>query len=154
MVEAIPNNYPRLTSYIVVEDCNKAIQWYTEVFGMKERMRLPAPEGKVGHAELQIGDSLLMLSDIDPMLESSTAKKLGGASNAHCIFVKDVDAVMAHAKKKGATIMQDAEDRFYGDRSGTFRDPWGQVWSPMTHVEDVSPEEMQKRMEQMMAPST
>ncbi|MBA2325134.1 MAG: VOC family protein [Actinobacteria bacterium] len=144
-VKPIPDGYPQVSPYLVVDDGAKAIDFYTNVLGAKERMRMPAPGGKVGHAELQLGDSVIMLADAFPDMGHESPKKIGGTPVTISVFVDDVDKTFATALKAGAKELRAPENQFYGDRSGQFEDPFGHRWSVSTHVEDVPPEEMGKR---------
>ncbi len=144
-VDPLPKNYPRMTPYVVLEDCADAIEFYKTVLGATERMRLPGPDGTVGHSELVLGDALLMVADGGPGIEARTAKELGGSPLAMFVYVEDVDAVVAAAVEHGATLEEPVETKFYGDRAGTVQDPFGLRWSIVSHVEDVSPEEMERR---------
>ncbi|HZR15632.1 MAG TPA: VOC family protein [Acidimicrobiia bacterium] len=144
-VKPIPDDYRTVTPYLCVDDATAAIDFYTRVFGAKERMRMPAPDGRIGHAELTIGDSVLMLSDEYPEMEIRGPKSIGGTAVTLSIYVEHVDDVVARAVKGGAKVRRDVQDQFYGDRSGQIEDPFGHVWSVQTHVEDVSPDEMQRR---------
>ena len=148
-VKPIPEGYPQVTPYLCVEGANAAIDFYSEVFGATERMRMPAPDGKIGHAELQIGDSVIMLSDEYPEMGQRSPKAFGGSPVTISVYVEDVDAVFERAMKAGAKELRGVEDQFYGDRSGQFEDPFGHKWSVATHVEDVSPDEMNRRAEAM-----
>ena len=149
-VKPIPDGYPQVSPYLVVDDAAKAIDFYTKVLGAKERMRMPAPGGKVGHAELQLGDSVVMLADAFPDMGYESPKKVGGTAVTISVFVEDVDKTFATALEAGAKELRAVENQFYGDRSGQFEDPFGHRWSVSTHVEDVSPEEMGKRAAEMM----
>ena len=144
-VNPIPEGYPSLSPYISVDGAAAAIDFYSKVFGAKERMRMPGPDGKIGHAELQIGDSVLMLADEWKEGGFLAPKAVGRNSVTLSLFVEDVDAVFDRALAAGATSLRPVENQFYGDRSGQFEDPFGHRWSVATHVEDVSPEEMAKR---------
>jgi PhnB protein len=146
MVKPIPDGYPRVTPYLIVEGASKAIDFYRSVFGAEERFRLPAPEGRVGHAELAIGDSVIMLADQAPEMDARDPNAVGGTPVSLHVYVEDSDAVFARAIEAGARELRAVEDRFYGDRSGAFEDPFGHRWDVATHVEDVPPEEMNKRM--------
>ena len=146
MAKPIPEGYPRVTPYLIVDGASAAIDFYREVLGATERMRMPAPDDKVGHAELQIGESLVMLADEAPGMDSLGPKSVGGTPVMLHVYVEDADAVFERAVQAGAKALRQVEDRFYGDRSGEFEDPFGHQWSVATHVEDVSPEEMEKRM--------
>jgi PhnB protein len=146
MVNPIPEGYPRVTPYLIVDGASAAIDFYRDVLGATERMRMPGPNDKVGHAELQLGDSLIMLADEAPDMDSLGPKSVGGTSLMLHVYVEDADAVFERAVQEGAKALRQVEDRFYGDRSGEFEDPFGHQWSVATHVEDVPPEEMEKRM--------
>ena len=150
-VKPIPDNYPRVTAYLSIDGAGDAIDFYKKVFGATERGRMPMPDGRVGHAEIEIGDSVVMMSDAFPEMGNVDPKKLGGTPVTLTIYVEDVDKTFKNALKAGATELQPVEDKFYGDRSGQLEDPWGHRWNVMTHIEDVSPEEMQKRMEAFTA---
>ncbi|HUF83300.1 MAG TPA: VOC family protein [Acidimicrobiia bacterium] len=149
-VKPIPDGYPQVSPYLVVDDGAKAIDFYTKVLDAKERMRMPAPGGKVGHAELQIGDSVVMLADAFPDMGYESPKKIGGTAVTISVYVADVDKTFATAVEAGAKELRAPEDQFYGDRSGQFEDPFGHRWSVSTHVEDVPPDEMAKRAAKMM----
>jgi PhnB protein len=144
-VKAIPDEYRTITPYLCVDDAAAAIEFYTRVFGAKERMRMPAPDGRIGHAELTVGDSVLMLSDEYPEMEIRGPKSLGGTAVTLSIYVEDVDDVVERATNAGAKVRREVQDQFYGDRSGQIEDPFGHLWSIQTHVEDVAPDEMQRR---------
>jgi PhnB protein len=148
-VKAIPDGYPQVTPYLCVDGAAAAIDFYSRVFGATERMRMGGPDGKVGHAELQIGSGLVMLADEFPDMGQRSPKALGGSPVTVSLYVEDVDAVFARALEAGATEVRAVTDQFYGDRAGQFSDPWGHLWSVATHVEDVSPEEMARRAEAM-----
>jgi PhnB protein len=149
-VKAIPDGYPTVSPYLCVNGASDAIAFYTAVLGATERVRMPAPGGLVGHAELQIGDSVIMLSDEFPEMGNTSPKTVGGSPVTLSMYVDDVDGVFDRAIERGATAERPVEDQFYGDRTGLFVDPYGHRWSIATHVEDVSPEEMQKRAAEMM----
>ena len=144
-VKPIPDGYPRLSPYLCVDGAAKAIEFYTSVFGAKERMRIPAPGGRIGHAELQVGDALIMLADEHPEMQFVGPKKVGGTPVTLSLYVEAVDEVFARALRAGAKSVRPVADQFYGDRTGQFEDPFGHRWSVATHVEDVSPDEMAKR---------
>jgi PhnB protein len=150
-VKPIPEGYPRVTPYLYVDGASDAIDFYTSVLGARERMRMAGPDGKVGHAEIEIGDSLVMLADEHPQMDIRGPKTIGGTPFSINVYVEDVDDVFEKALSKGATSLRPVEDRFYGDRSGQFEDPFGHHWSVATHVEDVPPDEMEKRAADMMA---
>ena len=147
----IPEGYHTITPYLAVEDAAKAIEYYKRAFGAKERVRMDAPGGKIGHAELEIGDSLVMLSDPFPQSTTKPPKELGGTSGSVFMYVEDVDSVVQDAIDAGATVTMPVEDMFWGDRFGTVTDPFGHQWSIATHVEDVPPEEMAERAKAAMA---
>ena len=150
-VKPIPEAYSRLTPYLCVDGADAAIKFYSAVFDARERMRMGAPDGKVGHAELQLGDSVLMLSDEFPEMGARSPKTIGGTPVTLSLYVEDVDTTFAKALAAGATELRPVEDQFYGDRSGQFEDPWGHRWSVATHIEDVSEEEMGRRAAQAMS---
>jgi PhnB protein len=144
-VNPIPEGYPQVMPYLTVDGASAAIDFYTTVFGAKERLRMPAPEGKVGHAELEIGDSVVMLADAVADMGNQTPAALGGTPVTVMVYVADVDAVFDRALKAGASEERKVENQFYGDRAGQFVDPFGHKWFVATHVEDVTPEEVAKR---------
>ncbi|MGI9080986.1 MAG: VOC family protein [Thermoleophilaceae bacterium] len=150
-VKPIPDGYPRVTPYLGVDGADAAIEFYVSVLGAKERMRMPAPEGKVGHAELEFGESVIMLADEHPEMGMRGPKTVGGTPVTIHLYVEDVDAVFEAAIAAGATALGEVKDQFYGDRSGQFEDPFGHRWNVASHVEDVAPEEMEKRMAEMGA---
>ena len=149
-VKPIPEGYPRVTPYLSVDGAGAAIEFYESVLGAKERVRMPAPGGKVGHAELQLGDSIIMLADEFPEMGVRGPKTIGGTPVTISVYVEDADAVFEAALAAGATSVRPVEDQFYGDRSGQFDDPFGHRWNVATHVEDVPPEDMEKRMAEAM----
>jgi PhnB protein len=144
-VNPIPDGYPQVMPYLTVDGASAAIDFYTTVFGAKERLRMPAPDGQVGHAELEIGDSVVMLADAFADMGNQTPAALGGTPVTVMVYVADVDAVFDRALKAGATEERKVENQFYGDRAGQFVDPFGHKWFVATHVEDVAPEEVAKR---------
>lgn len=149
-VKPIPDGYPVVIPYLSVDGADAAIEFYAKVLGATERLRMPAPGGRIGHAELQLGDSVIMLSDAFPEMGQRTPKELGGSPVGIAVYVEDVDAVFERAVAAGATAVRPVEDQFYGDRTGSFDDPFGHRWSVSTHVEDVSPDEMARRAAQAM----
>jgi PhnB protein len=149
-VKPIPEGYPQVTPYLCVEGANRAIEYYSTVFGARERMRMGAPDGKVGHAELEIGDSLLMLADEFPEMGMRSPRAVGGTPVTISVYVDDVDGVFERAVQGGAKPLRQVENQFYGDRTGQFEDPFGHRWSISTHVEDVSPDEMERRAAEAM----
>ena len=149
-VNPIPEGYPRVSPYLSVAGANDAIEFYKAVFGATERGRMPAPGGMVGHAELVVGDSVIMLSDEFPEMGNVSPTTVGGTPVTISVYVEDVDAVFDKAISLGATAERPVETQFYGDRSGLFVDPYGHRWNVASHVEDVPPEEMGKRAAEMM----
>ena len=149
MVDPIPQNYPRVNAALAVDGAADAIEFYCAVFGARERMRLPAPGDKIGHAELEIGDSLIMVADEYPEMGFVGPRSLGGTPVTLSVYVTDADAAFAAAVALGAKPLRPVEDHFYGDRSGQFEDPWGHRWGVATHVEDVSQEELDRRVQEM-----
>jgi len=148
-VRPIPEGYPRVMPYLSIDGAAAAIDFYTAVLDAKERMRMPGPDGRVGHAELEVGDSIIMLADESPDFGNKSPKTIGGSPVSIMVYVEDVDATFAKALQAGAIEVQPLEDKFYGDRSGSFEDPFGHQWHVASHVEDVSPEEMDKRMAEL-----
>jgi PhnB protein len=150
-VNPIPQGYPQVTPYLGVDGASDAIDFYRKVFGASERMRMPAPDGKIGHAELEIGDSLIMLADEFPDMGHRGPKAVGGTPVTISVYVEDVDDAFERAIKEGATALRPVENQFYGDRAGQIEDPFGHRWSIATHVEDVPPDEMEKRAAEAMS---
>jgi PhnB protein len=147
----IPEGYQGVTPYLAVDDASEAIEYYKQAFGAKERTRMEGPEGSIGHAELEIGDSVVMLSDPFPQATTRSPKELGGTSVSVMMYVEDVDAFVKRAVDAGATVTMEVKDQFWGDRFGSIKDPFGHSWSIATHVEDVPPEEMAERAKAAMA---
>jgi PhnB protein len=147
----IPEGYHTLQIYLAVEDASKAIDFYKEAFGAEETIRMPGPDGSVAHAELQIGDSKLMLSDPFPQSNVRPPSERGGPTASIFMYVDDVDATFEQAQRAGATVVSELEDMFWGDRFGTVADPFGQVWAMATRKEDLSEEEMAERRKAAMA---
>ena len=147
----IPEGYHTLTPYLAVNDAAQAIDFYKKAFGAKERMRMEAPGGKIGHAELEIGDSLVMLSDPFPQSTVKPPTEIGGTSASIFMYVEDVDAVVQQAVDAGATVTMEVADQFWGDRFGSVSDPFGHTWSIASHVEDLTPEEIGERGKAAMA---
>lgn len=143
-VPPIPPGHPRVTPYLAIEGAERALAFYAEAFGARERMRLPAPGGRIGHAEIEIGESVIMLADPWPEGKFVAPRGETALVTIH-LYVEDVDAVFARALAQGATALQPVETKFYGDRGGTLRDPFGHVWHVATRVEEVSPEEIRRR---------
>jgi PhnB protein len=144
-----PEGYHAITPYLVVRGASKAIDFYKKVFGATEIMRMPEPGGKIAHAELRIGDSVIMLADEHPERGAISPSSAGGTPVGLMLYVKDVDATFNTAIAQGSKVERELMDQFYGDRSGTVIDPFGHKWNIATHKEDVSPEEMQARMARM-----
>ena len=144
-VKPIPDDYPQVIPYLSVDGAAKAIDFYKSVLGATERMRMDAPGGKIGHAELEIGKSMIMLADVFPESGATPARPGAGSPVTVMVYVEDVDAVCQKAVDAGATLTRKVEDQFYGDRSGGFEDPFGHHWHISTHVEDVPPDEMERR---------
>jgi PhnB protein len=144
-VKPVPEGYHTATPYLVVDGANEAIEFYRRAFGATERLRMPAPDGKIGHAEIQIGDSVVMLSDPFPEMGSPAPASAGANAFGVMLYVENVDALFKQAVDAGATVSMPLENQFWGDRYGKVRDPFGHQWHLASHVEDVSPEEMEKR---------
>ena len=145
MVKPIPDDYPRVTPYLFIDGASAAIDFYCSVLGARERMRMPGPDGTVFHAELELGDSMIMLGDQNPDMDVRGPRAIGGTPMMLHVYVEDVDSVFERAIGAGAKALRPVEDQFYGDRSGRFEDPFGHRWDVATRVEDVPPEEMEKR---------
>ena len=139
-----------MTPYLSIDGAAKAIDFYRDILGATERMRMGGPDGKIGHAELAIGESVIMLADSFPEMGAPTPSMLGGSPVTMMVYVADVDDVFARAIKAGAKEIAPVQNQFYGDRSGQFEDPFGHRWNVASHVEDVSPEEMGKRAAEAM----
>lgn len=148
-VKHIPDGYHSVTPYLIVDDAAKAIEFYKTAFGATELFRMDAPNGKIGHAELLLGDSHVMLADEAPEMQARSAKAIGGSPVHLMIYVEDVDKVFQRAISAGAQELRPVKNQFYGDRSGNLKDPFGHSWTIATHVEDVPPEEMERRMKAM-----
>lgn len=152
-VKPIPSDYGTVTPYLNIRGAAAAIEFYKQAFGAKELYRLAMPDGSVGHAEVQIGDSKIMLADESEQWGNKSPQTLNGSPVSLCIYVENVDAVFAKAIALGAKVDGNmvVEDKFYGDRAGSITDPFGHRWTIMTHIEDVSPEEMKKRTDAMFS---
>jgi PhnB protein len=146
-VRPIPEGYHTVTPYLIVDGAAKALEYYGKAFLAKTLFQMPGPGGKVMHAEMQIGDSRVMLADEFPEMGAKSPKTVGGTPVTIALYVPDVDVVVERALKAGGTLKRPVENQFYGDRSGGVTDPFGHVWHVSTHVEDVTPEEMKTRME-------
>ncbi len=144
-VKPVPEGYRRLQPYLIVDDAAKALDFYTRVFGATERMRIPGRGGKVGHAEIAIGDSVIMLADEHPEMGARGPRAFRGSPVSFVLYVENVDATVKEAVAAGARLVRPVEDKFYGDRSGTIEDPFGHQWHVATHIEDVPPEEVARR---------
>lgn len=144
-VKPIPEGYHAVTPYLIINGADKAIEFYKKAFGATEVMRMKSPDGKIGHAELKIGDSSLMLADEHPDMNARGPKSYGGSPVTIHLYVEDVDATCKRALAAGATELRPVKDQFYGDRTGSLTDPFGHVWHIATHKEDLSAAEMQKR---------
>jgi len=145
-VNPVPDGYHHITPYLVIQGAAAAIDFYKKVFGATELFRMAQPDGRVGHAELKIGDSVFMLADEFPEMQVVGPKTLGNTPVGLHVYVEDADATFNHALSLGAKVKKPMADQFYGDRSGTIEDPFGHKWTIATHKEDVSPEEMKRRM--------
>jgi PhnB protein len=148
-VKPIPDGYHSVTPYLFVKGALQAIDFYKNVFGATEILRVPGPDGRVMHAEVKIGDSIVMLADENPRQGVMSPQTIGGYSVGMHLYVENVDAVYQKAVESGAIALRPIKDQFYGDRSGSLLDPFGHMWSVATHMEDVSPEELSKRMKAM-----
>jgi PhnB protein len=144
-VKAIPKGYHHVTPYLIIDGAARALDYYTRVFGATERMRMPGPDGKIGHAEISIGDSMIMLADEHAEMGARAPRAFGGVAVSLMLYVNDVDATVKTAVAEGAKVLQPVEDKFYGDRMGTIEDPFGHHWHIGTHKEDVPPEELKRR---------
>ena len=151
MVKPIPEGYPPVTPYLIVDGANAAIDFYCSILGATERMRMPGPGDTIGHAELELGASVIMLADESPDMNARGPRTVGGTPVFLHVYVDDADGVFDAAVDAGAKALRPMEDKFYGDRAGEFEDPWGHRWSVATHVEDVAPDEMERRAAEMMS---
>lgn len=149
-VKPIPDGYHTATPYLVVHDARAAIGFYKSAFDATEHLLLTAPDGKVGHAEVRIGDSILMLSDEHPEMGFRGPKSLDGSAVSILLYVEDVDATFDRAVAAGANVQRPVADQFYGDRAGTLEDPFGHVWTIATHKEDLTQEQVQERYEALL----
>jgi PhnB protein len=145
----IPKGYHAVTAYLSVQNAAQALDFYKRAFGAKELVRMPMPDGKVGHAEIQVGDSHVMLADEMPNMGFLSPQSRGGTTVQLHLYVTDVDATVQRAVAAGGKLTRPIEDKFYGDRAGTLEDPYGHVWYIATHKEDVPPKEMKRRMDEM-----
>jgi PhnB protein len=151
MADPIPEGYPPTTPALAVDDAATAIEFYERAFGAKVRERMDTPDGKVAHAELEIGDGLLMIGDQFPQSTLKPPQELGGTTTGLFMYVEDVDAAVERAIDAGATVTSPVEDQFWGDRFGKISDPFGHEWQLATHTEDLTPEEIEERGKEAMA---
>jgi PhnB protein len=142
----VPPGYHHVTPYLIIKGAAAAIDFYKDVFGATEIMRMPQPDGRIGHAEMKMGDSVIMLADEHPEMDIVGPATLGNSTVGILLYVDDADTTFNKAVSRGAKVNKAMADQFYGDRSGTVIDPFGHKWTIATHVEDVSPEEMERRM--------
>ena len=148
-VKPIPEGYHSITPYLIIKGAAAAIDYYKKVFGAKERMRMDSPGGTIGHAELEIGDSVIMLADESPEMGHRSPKTVGGSPVSVVLYVENVDTVFKRGLDAGGKQVRPVENQFYGDRMGSLEDPFGHIWTVGTHVEDVTPAEMQRRAAEM-----
>ena len=149
-VKPIPDGYHSVTPYLILNDARAGLEYYKKAFGAHERFKMEGPGGKIMHAEISIGDSVIMLADEFPEMGANSPKTMGGTPVSILLYVENVDQRFKKAVEEGGKIKRDLQNQFYGDRSGTLEDPFGHVWTIATHVEDVAPEEMQRRSEAAM----
>jgi PhnB protein len=152
-IKSIPDGFHAITPYLTVKDAKRAIDFYKRAFGARERVIMPTPDGKVAHAELQFGDSIIMLGEECPERGCKSPETLEGSSVGLAFYVEDADSVFDQAVSAGASVKEAVSDKFWGDRAGSLTDPFGHQWTLLTHVEDVSPEEMKRRMAEMFSPT-
>jgi PhnB protein len=150
-VQPVPEGYHTVSPALAVENAEEAIDFYARAFGAKERMRMPSPDGRIAHAELEISGAIVMLSDKFPQSACQTPKELGGTTVAIFFFVDDVDSVVQDAADAGATVLMQPEDQFWGDRLGQVVDPFGNVWQIATRIEDLTPVEIEARGREFFA---
>ena len=149
-VKKIPDGHNTVSPYLIVDNGERALDFYKRAFGATETFRHKAPDGKIGHAEIRIGDTVVMIADEFPDFDAHGPKKFGGSPVSMHLYVEDVDAVAAKAVAAGATVKRPVADQFYGDRLGTFLDPFGHTWHISTHIEDVPMDELSRRAEKAM----
>lgn len=147
-VKPIPEGYSTVTPYLIIKGAAEAIEFYKNAFGAQELFRMPMPDGRVGHAEIQIGDARIMLAEEVEEMGHRSPQSLGGCPVGFVVYVENVDTEFQRAIDAGATLVRPLEDKFYGDRMGSVRDPFGYEWSLGTHIEDVAPEEMARRADE------
>lgn len=150
-VKPIPDGYGAVTPYLTVKGAAQALDFYKQAFGAEERLRIAGPDGRVMHAEITIGGAVVMLNDEAPDWDALSPQTIGGSPCAIMLYVHDADAVIDRAAKAGATVTMPAQDQFYGDRCGNITDPFGHKWSIATHIEDVTPAELERRAKEMFA---
>jgi len=150
MVKPVPAGYHSATPYLIIRDAAKALDFYKRALNAVETHRFSGPDGKVGHAEMRIGDSMIMLADEHPDMGYTSPQSLGGSPVSILLYVDDCDALFNRAVQAGATVKDSLKDKFYGDRSGSVVDPFGHIWHIATHKEDVSPEEIDRRLKEML----
>jgi PhnB protein len=150
-VKPIPEGYHSLTPYLIIKGAAEALEFYKSAFGAEEVVRMPMPDGRIGHAEIRIGNSMLMIADEMEEMGYRSSQTLNGSPVGFIIYLEDVDKEFQRAIDAGGTVVRPLENKFYGDRMGTLRDPFGYEWSLGTHIEDVSPEEMTRRMDEEQA---
>ena len=151
MVKPIPEGYHSVTPYLIVKNSAEAIEWYKTALGATEKMRLPGPDGSLMHAEFQVGDSVVMMAEENPQMGAIAPATLGGSPVSICLYVEDVNAAFPKAIAAGATELRPLQDQFYGDRSGTLKDPYGHTWTIASHIEDLTDAEIEKRMGEMFS---
>ena len=144
-VKPVPDGYHAVTPYLIVNDGPAALEFYKNAFGAVELLRMPRPDGRIGHAEIKIGDSPVMLADEHPEIGALSPQSVGGSPVSIHLYVTDVDAMFNQAVAAGASVVRPLQNQFYGDRTGGVKDPFGYQWYIATHIEDVSPEELQRR---------
>ena len=149
-VKPIPDGYSSVTPYLIVTGAASALDYYKMAFDAQEIMRMPGPNGKIVHAEIQIGSSRIMLADESPEMGHKSPQTLGGSGTGLMLYVTDVDDTFQRAVSGGGKVVRDVQNQFYGDRSGTLTDPFGHSWTIATHVEDVAEDEMKRRMDEAM----
>jgi PhnB protein len=148
-VKGVPEGYHSVTPYLVVKGAAQAIEFYKRAFNAQEMFRMDGPNGSIGHAEIKIGNSIVMMADENPQMGAKAPATLGGSPVSLLVYVDDVDTFAAQAVKAGLKVVRPLENQFYGDRMGSYTDPYGHTWHLASHVEDVSPEEMQRRAQEM-----
>jgi PhnB protein len=149
-VKPVPDGYHTATPYLIVQNASSAIDFYKKAFGATELLRMPGPGGRIMHAEIKVGDSIIMLADESPEMGHRSPPSLGGTPVSLLLYLNDVDAQFKQAVGAGATVQRPLRDEFYGDRTGTVIDPFGHIWSLSTHKEDLSPEQMDARFQEFM----